>query len=83
MTNSLFNSCYPKRCENGKLISISHVEYDFQNIPMGPGDKDSLDNNVVQVYIQGKVSFDAVKKSINNDIYFFRDRTECICCLFF
>ncbi len=78
MANFLFKSRYQKRYENGKLISVSHAEYDFQNIPMGPGDKDSLDNIVVQVYVQGKVSFDAVKKSINNDTYFFKDRSECI-----
>lgn len=78
MANFLFKSCFQKRYENGKLISVSYAEYDFQNIPIGSGDKDSLDNVVVQVYVQGKVSFDAIKKNINNATYFFKDRSECI-----
>lgn len=78
MANFLFNSRLQKRYENDSLVSISRAEYDFQNIPMGPGDKESLDNMVVQMYIQGIVSFDTVKQKIENDTYYFRDRSECI-----
>ena len=78
MANFRFKSNYQKRFENGKLISVSYSAYDFQNIPLGPGDEDSLDNNVVKVLIQGIVSFDVMKKEIDNDKYFFKDRSECI-----
>lgn len=78
MANFLFNSRLQKRYENDSLVSISRAEYDFQNIPMGPGDKESLDNMVVQMYIQGIVSFDAIKQKIENDTNYFRDRSECI-----
>lgn len=78
MANFRFKSNYQKRFENGKLISVSYSAYDFQNIPLGPGDEDSLDNIVVKVLIQGIVSFDVMKKEIDNDKYFFKDRSECI-----
>ena len=78
MANFRFKSTYQKRFENGKLISVSYSAYDFQNIPLGPGDEDSLDNIVVKVLIQGIVSFDVMKKEIDNDKYFFKDRSECI-----
>lgn len=78
MANFRFKSNYQKRFENGKLISVSYSTYDFQNIPLGPGDEDSLDNIVVKVLIQGIVSFDVMKKEIDNDKYFFKDRSECI-----
>lgn len=78
MANFRFKSNYQKRFENGKLISVSYSAYDFQNIPLGPGDEDSLDNVVVKVLIQGIVSFDVMKKEIDNDKYFFKDRSECI-----
>lgn len=78
MANFLFKSNYQKRYENGKLTSVSYSVYDFQNIPLGPGDKESLDNIVVKVFITGMVSFEAVKKDIDNDKYFFKDRSECI-----
>ena len=78
MANFLFKSNYQKRYENGKLTSVSYSVYDFQNIPLGPGDKDSLDNIVVKVFIKGMVSFEAVKKDIDIDKYFFKDRSECI-----
>lgn len=78
MANFRFKSNYQKRFENGKLISVSYSAYDFQNIPLGPGDEDSLDNIVVKVLIQGIVSFDVMKKEIDNDKYFFKDRSDCI-----
>lgn len=78
MANFLFKSNYQKRYENGKLTSVSYSVYDFQNIPLEPGDQDSLDNIVVKVFIKGMVSFEAVKKDIDNDRYFFKDRSECI-----
>lgn len=78
MANFRFKSNYQKRFENGKLISVSYSAYDFQNTPLGPGDEDSLDNIVVKVLIQGIVSFDVMKKEIDNDKYFFKDRSECI-----
>lgn len=78
MSNFLFNSHFQKRYENGKLISVSHARYDFQNIPIGSGDKESLDNTVVSIRIQGKVSFDVVKENINSDTYYFKDRSKCI-----
>lgn len=78
MANFQFKSNYQKRFENGKLISVSYSVYDFQNITLGPGDQDSLDNIVIKVFIQGMVSFEAVKKEIENDKYFFKDRSECI-----
>ena len=78
MANFLFKSNYQKRYENGKLTSVSYSIYDFQNIPLGPGDKESLDNIVVKVFIKGMVSFEAVKKDIDIDKYFFKDRSECI-----
>ena len=78
MANFRFKSNYQKRFENGKLISVSYSAYDFQNIPLGPGDEDSLDNIVVKVLIQGIVSFDVMKKEIDNDKYFFKDKSECI-----
>lgn len=78
MANFQFKSNYQKRFENGKLISVSYSVYDFQNITLGPGDQDSLDNIVIKVFIQGMVSFEAVKKEIDNDKYFFKDRSECI-----
>ena len=78
MANFLFKSNYQKRYENGKLTSVSYSAYDFQNIPLGPGDQDSLDNIVVKVFIKGMVSFEAVKKDIDIDKYFFKDRSECI-----
>ena len=78
MANFLFKSNYQKRYENGKLTSVSYSVYDFQNIPLGSGDQDSLDNIVVKVFITGMVSFEAVKKDIDNDKYFFKDRSECI-----
>ena len=78
MANFRFKSNYQKRFENGKLISVSYSAYDFHNIPLGPGDEDSLDNIVVKVLIQGIVSFDVMKKEIDNDKYFFKDRSECI-----
>ncbi len=78
MANFRFKSNYQKRFENGKLISVSYSAHDFQNIPLGPGDEDSLDNIVVKVLIQGIVSFDVMKKEIDNDKYFFKDRSECI-----
>lgn len=78
MANFRFKSNYQKRFENGKLISVSYSAYDFQSIPLGPGDEDSLDNIVVKVLIQGIVSFDVMKKEIDNDKYFFKDRSECI-----
>lgn len=78
MANFRFKSNYQKKFENGKLISVSYSAYDFQNIPLGPGDEDSLDNIVVKVLIQGIVSFDVMKKEIDNDKYFFKDRSECI-----
>ena len=37
-----------------------------------------MDNIVVKVLIQGIVSFDVMKKEIDNDKYFFKDRSECI-----
>ena len=37
-----------------------------------------MDNIVVKVFIRGLVSFEAVKKDIDNDKYFFKDRSECI-----
>ena len=78
MANFRFKSNYQKRFEQGKLISVSYSVYDFQNIPLGGGDDDSLDNIVVKVFIQGIVSFDIMKKEIDNDQYFFKDRSECI-----
>ncbi|MBR1667713.1 MAG: hypothetical protein IJ693_05455 [Bacteroidaceae bacterium] len=78
MANFLFKSHFQKRFENGKLISVSHAEYDFQNIPMGLGDENSLNNIVVKVYIKGRVSFEVVKVEIKNETYFFKDRSECI-----
>lgn len=78
MANFRFKSNYQKRFEQGKLISVSYSVYDFQNIPLGGGDDDSLDNIVVKVFIQGIVSFDIMKKEIDNDKYFFKDRSECI-----
>ena len=78
MANFRFKSNYQKRFENGKLISVSYSVYDFQNITLGAGEEDSLDNIVVKVFIQGVVSFEAVKKEIANDKYFFKDRSECI-----
>jgi len=78
MANFRFKSNYQKRFEQGKLISVSYSVYDFQNIPLGGGDEDSLDNIVVKVFIQGIVSFDVMKKEIDNDKYFFKDRSECI-----
>ena len=78
MANFRFKSNYQKRFEQGKLISVSYSVYDFQNIPLGVGDEDSLDNIVVKVFIQGIVSFDVMKKEIDNDKYFFKDRSECI-----
>lgn len=78
MANFRFKSNYQKRFEQGKLISVSYSVYDFQNIPLGGGDDDSLDNIVVKVFIQGIVSFDVMKKEIDNDKYFFKDRSECI-----
>lgn len=78
MANFRFKSNYQKRFEQGKLISVSYSVYDFQNIPLGTGDEDSLDNIVVKVFIQGIVSFDVMKKEIDNDKYFFKDRSECI-----
>lgn len=78
MANFLFKSNYQKRYENGKLTSVSYSVYDFQNIPLGSGDQDSLDNIVVKVFIKGMVSFEAVKKDIDIDKYFFKDRSECI-----
>ena len=78
MANFRFKTNYQKRFENGKLISVSYSAHDFQNIPLGPGDEDSLDNIVVKVLIQGIVSFDVMKKEIDNDKYFFKDRSECI-----
>lgn len=83
MANFRFKSNYQKRFENGKLISVSYSAYDFQNIPLGPGDEDSLDNIVVKVLIQGIVSFDVMKKEIDNDKYFFKDRSECIDVIFY
>lgn len=82
MANFLFKSNYQKRFENGKLISVSYFVYDFQNIPLGPSDQDSLDNIVVKVFIKGMVSFEAVKIDIDNDKYFFKDRSECIDVIF-
>lgn len=78
MANFLFSSRFQKRYEDGKLVSVSRAVYDFQNIPIGPGDKESLDNIVVQIYIDGKVSFETVKQSIDNNNYHFKDRSECI-----
>lgn len=78
MVNFLFTSHFQKRYENENLVSISRAEYRFQSIPVGPGDKESLDNIVVQVYVQGMISFDAVKKSINSGTYHFTDRSGCI-----
>ena len=78
MANFRFKSNYQKRFEQGKLISVSYSVYDFQNIPLGGGDDDSLDNIVVKVFIQGIVSFDIMKKEIDNHKYFFKDRSECI-----
>lgn len=78
MAKFLFKSNYQKRFENGKLTSVSYSVYDFQNITLGSGDQDSLDNSIVEVFIQGMVSFEAVKKEIDNDKYFFKDRSECI-----
>lgn len=78
MASFRFKSNYQKRFENGELISVSYSVYDFENTTLGPGDEDSLDNIVLQVYIQGMVSFEAVKKGIDNDKYFFKDRSECI-----
>lgn len=78
MANFRFKSNYQKRFEQGKLISVSYSVYDFQNIPLGASNEDSLDNIVVKVFIQGIVSFDVMKKEIDNDKYFFKDRSECI-----
>ena len=78
MANFRFKSNYQKRFEQGKLISVSYSVYDFQNIPLGGGDDDSLDNIVVNVFIQGIVSFYIMKNEIDNDKYFFKDRSECI-----
>ena len=37
-----------------------------------------MDNIVVKVFIKGMVSFEAVKKDIDINKYFFKDRSECI-----
>lgn len=78
MGNFNFRSLYQKRYENGQLVSVSRAEYNFQNIPMGDGDKNSLNNMVVNVVVERITSFEAVKQSVNNEIYCFKDRSECI-----
>ena len=38
MVKFLFESRFPNRYENGRLISVSYEEYDFLIIPIGPDD---------------------------------------------
>lgn len=78
MANFLFKSRYQKRYENGKLIAVSRAEYNFQNIPAGPGNVESLDNIVIQIYIERIVSFDVIRQRIVKDMYYFKDRSNCI-----
>jgi len=67
MAKFLFKSNYQKRFENGKLTSVSYSVYDFHNITLGSGDQDSLDNSIVEVFIQGILGVKPIRLFDEND----------------
>lgn len=66
MSNYLYSSNLQKRFDKRELVSISQVEYTFQNIPL---DGTQLHKGVVNFVINGYVSFDMFFQKEENGYY--------------
>ncbi|EFR55533.1 MULTISPECIES: hypothetical protein [Bacteroides] len=72
MSNYLYSSNLQKRFDKRELVSISQVEYTFQNIPL---DGSQLHKGVVNLVINGYVSFDMFFQKEENGYYLYEDHS--------
>lgn len=72
MSNYLYSSNLQKRFDKRELVSISQVEYTFQNIPL---DGSQLHKEVVNFVINGYVSFDMFFQKEENGYYLYEDHS--------
>jgi hypothetical protein len=72
MSNYLYSSNLQKRFDKRELVSISQVEYTFQNIPL---DGTQLHKGVVNFVINGYVSFDMFFQKEENGYYLYEDHS--------
>ena len=72
MSNYLYSSNLQKRFDKRELVSISQVEYTFQNIPL---DGSQLHKGVVNFVINGYVSFDMFFQKEENGYYLYEDHS--------
>lgn len=70
MSNYLYSSNLQKRFDKGELVSISQVEYTFQNILL---DGTQLYKGIVNFVIDGYVSFDIFFQKEENGYYLYED----------
>lgn len=73
MSNYLYTSKLQKRFDKEELVSISLVEFKFQNIPLQQGKQ--LNEGVVNFVINGYVSFDMFFRKEENGLYWFEDNS--------
>lgn len=72
MSNYLYSSNLQKRFDKRELVSISQVEYTFQNIPL---DGSQLHKGVVNFVINGYASFDMFFQKEENGYYLYEDHS--------